>query len=484
MSAAPVSSPPDVALDGAVPGAAAAPSTPVLAARWALSHGLLRTAMASRARGGSADARLLRDPAWQAEPWAHYRLLREGRPFARGPMGKVTAHHDVVTQVLRSDDFGVADRTRVLPAPARAAVRVLGPRRYAGVDAPPSMLAVDPPDHARFRRLVTRAFTAKAVAALRTRTEEIAAELLDELAGAFEREGSVDLVRRYAALVPVTVIAEMLGVPPEMRGTLLAWGDGAAASLDMGMPWPSYARSERSLAAFDAWLRGHLRGLREAPGQDLLSTLVQVADDDGSGLTEQELVATSMLILAAGFETTVNLISNGTARLFEHPDQRARLAEDPSLWPNAVDEVLRHDSPVQRTARMARRDTEVAGSAGRRGRDRRDGAGRRQPRPGRVRRPRPVRRRPGEREGPRRVLQRHPLLPRGGARAHGGRGGAAGAVHPLPGPRAGGRGGPAPDGDPARLGDAARARVSAPRSKQAHRDRPARANRSVPSWCP
>ncbi len=363
MSAAPVSSPPDVAPDGAVPGAAAAPSTPVLAARWALSHGLLRTAMASRARGGSADARLLRDPAWQAEPWAHYRLLREGRPFARGPMGKVTAHHDVVTQVLRSDDFGVADRTRVLPAPARAAVRVLGPRRYAGVDAPPSMLAVDPPDHARFRRLVTRAFTAKAVAALRTRTEEIAAELLDELAGAFEREGSVDLVRRYAALVPVTVIAEMLGVPPEMRGTLLAWGDGAAASLDMGMPWPSYARSERSLAAFDAWLRGHLRGLREAPGQDLLSTLVQVADDDGSGLTEQELVATSMLILAAGFETTVNLISNGTARLFEHPDQRARLAEDPSLWPNAVDEVLRHDSPVQRTARMARRDTEVQGVA-------------------------------------------------------------------------------------------------------------------------
>jgi cytochrome P450 len=361
MSSAPVSSPPVVAPDGPVPGAGAAPSTPVLAARWALSHGLLRTVVASRARGGSADARLLRDPAWQAEPWAHYRLLRECRPFAAGPTGRITAHHDVVTQVLRSDDFGVADRDRVLPAPARAAMRLVGPRRYAGVDAPPSMLAVDPPDHARFRRLVTRAFTAKAVAALRTRTEEIAAELLDELADAFGHEGPVDLVRRYAALVPVTVIAEMLGVPPEMRRTLLAWGDGAAASLDMGMPWPSYARSERSLAAFDAWLRGHLRGLREAPGQDLLSTLVQVADDDGSGLTEQELVATSMLILAAGFETTVNLISNGTVRLFENPDQRALLTEDPSLWPNAVDEVLRHDSPVQRTARMARRDTEVEG---------------------------------------------------------------------------------------------------------------------------
>jgi cytochrome P450 len=360
-ASAPASSPSRAVPGGPAPTVGAAPSTPVLAARWALSHGLLRTLMAYRARGGSADALLLRDPSRQAEPWEHYRSLREGRPFAQGPMGKVTAHHDVVTQVLRSDDFGVADRDRVLPGPARAAMRLAGPRRYAGVDAPPSMLAVDPPDHARFRRLVTRAFTAKAVAALRTRTEEIAAGLLDDLAEALAREGSVDLVRRYAALVPVTVIAEMLGVPPEMRPTLLAWGDGAAASLDMGMPWASYARAERSLAAFDGWLREHLRGLRRSPGQDLLSTLVQVADDDGSGLTEQELVATSMLILAAGFETTVNLISNGAVRLFEHPDQRTRLAEDPSLWPNAVDEVLRHDSPVQRTARMARRDTEVDG---------------------------------------------------------------------------------------------------------------------------
>jgi cytochrome P450 len=276
-------------------------------------------------------------------------------------MGKITAHHDVATTVLRSDDFGVADRDQVLPAPIRAGMRLIGPRPYAGVETPPSMLVVDPPDHTRFRRLVSRAFTAKAVAALRTRTEEITAELLDDLADEFARGGSVDLVRRYAAQVPVTVIAEMLGVPPEMLPTLLAWGDGAAASLDMGLPWRRYARAERSLAAFDSWLRGHLRALREHPGEDLLSKLVQVADDDGSGLTEQELVSTSMLILAAGFETTVNLISNGTVRLFEHPDQRARLAEDPSLWAHAVDEVLRHDSPVQRTARMARRDTEVVG---------------------------------------------------------------------------------------------------------------------------
>ncbi|WP_433801544.1 cytochrome P450 [Actinomycetospora sp. CA-084318] len=342
------------------------PSTPALAVRWALTHGLLRRALAARERSGNTDARLLRDPALQAEPWEHYRELLRHRPFAQGPMGRLTAHHDITTAVLRSDDFGVADRDEVFPAPVRAGMRLIGPRRYASVDDAPSMLAVDPPDHARYRRLVSRAFTAKAVAALRTRTEEITAELLDDLEPDLRR-GRVDLVPRFSAQVPLTVIAEMLGVPPETRADLLGWGDGAAAALDFGVPWSRFATTERSLAAFDGWLRDHLRALRSNPGDDLLSRLVQVADDDGSGLTEQELVATSMLILAAGFETTVNLISNGAQRLFEHPDQRALLAERPDLWSNAVDEVLRHDSPVQRTARLARRDTEVEGVPVRRG---------------------------------------------------------------------------------------------------------------------
>src|ERR1700760_816756 len=120
MSSAPASSPPRLAADEPVPASDVVPSTPVLAARWALSHGLLRSVLASRARAGSADARLLRDPARQAEPWEHYRELRRDRPFAQGPLGRVTAHHGVTTAVLRSDDFGVADRDRVLPAPVRA----------------------------------------------------------------------------------------------------------------------------------------------------------------------------------------------------------------------------------------------------------------------------------------------------------------------------------------------------------------------------
>jgi hypothetical protein len=129
----------------------------------------------------------------------------------------------------------------------------------------------------------------------------------------------------------------------------------------MGLDWSTHRSVERNLAELDAWFRGHVRRLRRSPGDDLLSALVAMADVDGSGLTEQELLSTALLVFGAGFETTVNLIGNGAAQLFAHPDQRRLLAEDPSLWPNAVDEVLRVDSPVQRTGRRARRDTTVHG---------------------------------------------------------------------------------------------------------------------------
>lgn len=157
------------------------------------------------------------------------------------------------------------------------------------------------------------------------------------------------------------MISEMLGVPVAMREQFLAWGDGATPSLDIGVPWRTHRSVERNLAELDAWFRGHLRALRRSPGEDLLSSLVVAADDEEDGLTEQELLATAALVFGAGFETTVNLIGNGAALLFASPDQRRLLAEDPPLWPNAVDEVLRVDSPVQRTGRRATRATTVHG---------------------------------------------------------------------------------------------------------------------------
>jgi cytochrome P450 len=334
------------------------------AVRWAATHGAMRVALRARARAGNPDAQVLIDPALRADPYPHYERLRTATPFADGALARVSVHHDVCTDVLRSEDFGQIGGYRAdgLPAVLRLALRLAGtPTRVSPID-PPSMVAVDPPQHTRYRRLVTRAFSARAVAGLRERTRQIADELLDGL----EREagahgGQVDLATHYANLLPVTVISEMLGVPVAMREQFLAWGDRAAPVLDMGLGWSTHRDVERSLAELDAWWRGHLQQLRREPGADLLSALVTARDDDGGGLTDTELRATAALVVGAGFETTVNLIGNGAALLLAHPDQRRLLAEDPSLWPNAVDEILRIDPPVQRTGRRARKDTTVHG---------------------------------------------------------------------------------------------------------------------------
>jgi len=150
-------------------------------------------------------------------------------------------------------------------------------------------------------------------------------------------------------------------VPLEERDRVLAFGGAAAPSLDFGLPWHQFASVESALAEFDAWLGDHLRRLAKDPGDDLLSQLV-MARDEGEGLTERELRSTAGLVLAAGFETTVNLLGNGIALLSAHRDQLGILRDDPSHWPNAVNEVLRYDSPVLLTGRQATQDVEIAGT--------------------------------------------------------------------------------------------------------------------------
>jgi cytochrome P450 len=326
------------------------------AARWALTHGLIRMVLRREARTGNPNTRFLTDPAVRADPYPHYEMLRGPQPFSAGLAGKITVHHPVATEVLRSEHLGTASFAGA-PKPIR---RVL--KRGAGrsVIEPPSMLAVDPPVHSRYRKLVTRAFTAKAVAALRVRTEEVAGELLDGLARDAGR-GPVDLVGRYASQLPVTVICEILGAPVSMSEQFLTWGDAAATSLDPGMPLAQFRHAQQGIDALRDWMRGHFETLRRNPGDDVLSQLVTAADTDGERLTEQELLATAVLVLGAGFETTVNLIGTGIQLLQDHPEQRELLMAEPARWPGAVDEILRFDSPVQRTARRALRDTEIAG---------------------------------------------------------------------------------------------------------------------------
>lgn len=274
--------------------------------------------------------------------------------MAKWRLGHITVDHEAVRETLSSNDvhagFVFEDGT-VLGRLGRWAKRDgLNP-----VEAP-SLLAVEPPDHTRYRKLVTRVFTARAVEKLRVRTEEIAASLLADIPA----DRPVDLVEAYCAKLPVEVISEILGVPEKDRGLVLRLGGGAAPSLDMGLSWRDFRDVEDSLDEFDAWLGDHLGHLRKHPGDDLFSQLVQ-ASDDGGQLTERELKATAGLVLAAGFETTVNLLGNGIRLLDDHPEQLQLLRDDPTGWPNAIEETLRFDPPVLLTGRQVGRDTEILG---------------------------------------------------------------------------------------------------------------------------
>ena len=194
--------------------------------RWLPRHGIAGLAVRTAARRGNLDARLMRDPAVIADPYPTYDAIRAQGRLAKGPLGLATAHHDVATEVLRSDAFGVRLRTERLPALLRPLFWYVDRSQTYSPIEPPSMLAVDPPDHTRYRKLVTRVFTARAIERLRDRTEQTAIELLDDLRG----EETVDLIERYASLLPVTVISEILGVPLDMRDQFLVWGGSGAVT--------------------------------------------------------------------------------------------------------------------------------------------------------------------------------------------------------------------------------------------------------------
>ena len=326
--------------------------------RWALGHALPRTVLRRSAKQGDLHGRMFvaSQTGELADMEPVLAELRQHRPFYRGKFASVSVDHAAVRALLSSPDVG----SGIVPGERTTQLGKL--QAWSQEDAPlgpltpPSLLVTEPPDHTRYRKLVTRVFSARAVEQLRGRTQQIAEELLDRIDG----ESPVDIVERYCSLLPVTVIAEILGVPERDRAKVLAFGGAAAPSLDLGLTWKEFRTVESALRAFDQWLQQHLGALRRNPGDDLLSQLV-AAQEDGVGLTDVELRSTAGLVLAAGFETTVNLLGNGIALLATHPEQRAALADRPELWPNAVDEVLRHDPPVLLTGRMTSCDTEVAG---------------------------------------------------------------------------------------------------------------------------
>jgi cytochrome P450 len=222
-----------------------------------------------------------------------------------------------------------------------------------------SMLDRDPPDHTRLRSLVSKAFTPRVVEGLRPRIQRI----VDDLITRAEQAGSMDLIEEFAYPIPVNVICEMLGVPVEDHERFRGWSLDIARGLDSVLLPPESDIPRRSGAARHAlsdYFRSLIAERRAAPRGDLLSALI-AAEEAGDKLSEDELLATCILLLIAGHETTVNLIGNGTLALLRHPAELRRLRENPGLIGSAVEELLRYDGPVQRTARIPSTEVTIGG---------------------------------------------------------------------------------------------------------------------------
>ena len=274
------------------------------------------------------------EDSYYQDPLGFFARLRESRPVAPVPMpayGRawiVTRYADV--RAVLTDPRLARDVHR-WPGGGRSR-----PSEATGVYA--HMLHADPPDHTRMRRLVQKAFTPRR-AALRPRAEEIAAGLLEEIAA---HGDVIDLLDAYARPLPIRVLCELLGIPAADR----AWIAATVAAYDQHA---EHDRVELELAAYFTQL---IAARRAEPGDDLVSALTLVSDNaDGAGggtdgLTGEELLSTVFLLVMAGFDTTVNLIASGTLALATHPAEMARLREDPSLLPAAVEELLRFTSPV------------------------------------------------------------------------------------------------------------------------------------------
>jgi cytochrome P450 len=221
------------------------------------------------------------------------------------------------------------------------------------------LLSLDPPDHSRLRRLVAIPFTPRYIEGLRRRVKEIAVSLLDDI-DAEIRAGrrQFDLIDSFSYPLPLTVIAEMLGIPEDDYDRFRIWSQASVAFVP---GQPQSQEHNELMQEFAEYLRRLAAVKRAAPGDDLLSGLVQ-AEAGGDKLSEEELISMMFLLIVAGHETTVNLIANGTLLLFDNPDQRQRLRDDPALLKSAIEEMLRFYGPVEvGLTRWVREDTELGG---------------------------------------------------------------------------------------------------------------------------
>ena len=306
---------------------------------------LLRERWESGVAYNPLSARMARDP------YPVYAALRARAPVHRSRLLKASLfmRHADVGAILR-------DHRRFGNDPHKGS---LSSRQLAILRQAPhelTMLLLDPPDHTRLRALVSKAFAPKVVNAMESRIRGILGALLDEI----DDPAAFDLMRAVAWPLPVMVIAEMLGVPADDRAQFRIWSAQRARLLEPTISRRERRAGEAASRGFDAYFRRIIEERRAEPRDDVVSALVR-AQDEGVHLTERETLNMLRLLLAAGNETTINLIGNGILALLRHPDQLERLRDGPGLIPAAVEELLRFDSPVQATFRRVLTDCEVNG---------------------------------------------------------------------------------------------------------------------------
>ncbi|WP_434440080.1 cytochrome P450 [Lentzea sp. E54] len=259
------------------------------------------------------------------DPHPIYERLRALGPLTGGDGLWFTTSHPVANTILRDRRFGVRLADGSYPA--------------NGSLLSESFLELDPPDHTRLRRLATPAFSPKKIAEYRARVEKIADALLDR--------DEFDLIEDFAAPLPISVISDLLGIPDADTAEFADYGALVAASIDTGVTPEMAKANDKVLELFDRLIAQR----RRTPGDDVISSLV--AAEAEQKLTTEEMRDTLLLLLVAGFETTVNLIGNGTRALLDHPAQWQLFKANPELASAVVEETLRWDPPVQMTSRIA-----------------------------------------------------------------------------------------------------------------------------------
>ncbi|MFJ9020903.1 cytochrome P450 [Streptomyces sp. NPDC102259] len=298
------------------------------------------------------------DPAFVSDPYPAYAELRErGRVIYYEPTDQwLVPRHADVSALLRERRLGRTyqhrftheDFGRTAPPVEQEPFHTLNDH---------GMLDLEPPDHTRIRRLVSKAFTPRTVERLQPYVRRLAGELVDRLVEA----GGGDLLSDVAEPLPVAVIAEMLGIPESDRGPLRPWSADICGMYELSPSKETAARAVRASVEFSEYLLELIAARRKEPGDDLISGLI-AAHDEGDRLTEQEMISTAVLLLNAGHEATVNATVNGWWALFRNPEQLAALRADHSLVPTAVEELMRYDTPLQLFERWVLDDIEIDGT--------------------------------------------------------------------------------------------------------------------------